>query len=254
MTSSSQARRGRRASTPAPPDRSARVSVRQATGLSGVATVGVTGPDGITQTYHAYFARRAHSDEFNGTAVGPQWTWIRPDPANEQVTGGSLTITAEHADLIGNTNNARNIPRAARARELADRVEADVHHPAARGDATGRDHRLPRRRQLPQARLGAQRQRRAARRDDRGQSLGLPGDFRCSQRCRRRGYSETPSGCGWSSTALATRATTQPTARTSRRYTTPARAIKVGLFAHNGPVTSSHLKVSFEYFQVHNTR
>jgi hypothetical protein len=34
------------------------VSVRQATGLSGVATVGVTGPDGITQTYHAYFARR----------------------------------------------------------------------------------------------------------------------------------------------------------------------------------------------------
>src|SRR5450755_2542545 len=178
MTSSSQARRGRRASTPAPPDPSARVSVRQATGLSGVATVGVTGPDGITQTYHAHFARRAHSDEFNGTAVGPQWTWIRPDPADEPVAGGSLTITPEHADLIGNTNNARNIPRAARARELADRVEADVHH---------------------------------------------------------------TSGCGWSSTALDTRPTTQPTARTSRRYTTPARAIKVGLFAFASAVPRSVL-------------
>ena len=91
------------------PDRGATLAVRQAAGVPGSATVTETGPDGITLTYTVYFARRARSDEFSGTAVGPQWTWIRQDPANEHVSGGSLVITPETGDLAGTTNNARNI-------------------------------------------------------------------------------------------------------------------------------------------------
>jgi beta-glucosidase len=91
------------------PDPSASVQVSQATGVPGTATVTSTGPDGVVSTYHVYFARRAQSDEFSGTAVGPQWTWIRQDPATEQVSSGALRITPEQGDLAGTTNTARNI-------------------------------------------------------------------------------------------------------------------------------------------------
>ncbi|MBV9327512.1 MAG: glycoside hydrolase family 3 C-terminal domain-containing protein, partial [Chloroflexi bacterium] len=90
------------------PDPSATVSVTQASAVPGLATVTVTGPDGITQTYRVYFAHRARSDEFSGTSVGPQWTWVRQDPANEQVAGGALTITPEQGDLGGTNPPARN--------------------------------------------------------------------------------------------------------------------------------------------------
>ena len=63
----------------------------------------------MTLTYTVHFAPPASSDEFNGTDVGPQWTWIRQNPANEQVSGGSLQITPETGDLAGTTNTARNI-------------------------------------------------------------------------------------------------------------------------------------------------
>jgi beta-glucosidase len=93
----------------ASPDRFATVDVTQASSVPGHATVTVTGPDGITLTYTVYFAHRARSDEFSGTSVGPQWTWIRQDPASEQVGGGALTITAEQGDLSGTNQPARNI-------------------------------------------------------------------------------------------------------------------------------------------------
>jgi alpha-glucuronidase len=63
----------------------------------------------VTTTYNVYFARRATGDEFNGSDVGPQWTWIRQDPTAEQVTNHSLVITPETGDLAGSTNTARNI-------------------------------------------------------------------------------------------------------------------------------------------------
>ena len=91
------------------PDPSATVNVTQASGVPGHATVTVTGPDGIAQTYTVYFAHRARSDDFSGTSVGPQWTWIRQDPANEQVSGGALTITPDQGDLGGINPPARNI-------------------------------------------------------------------------------------------------------------------------------------------------
>jgi beta-glucosidase len=91
------------------PDPSATVNMTQASGVPGRSTVTVTGPDGITQTYTVYFAHRARSDEFSGTSVGPQWTWIRQNQANEQVSGGALTITPEQGDLSGTNPPARNI-------------------------------------------------------------------------------------------------------------------------------------------------
>ncbi len=90
-------------------DPGATVSVTQAGGVPGHANVTVTGPDGITLTYTVYFAHRARSEEFSGTTVGPQWTWLRQDPANEQVSGAGLTITPEQGDLGGTNPPARNV-------------------------------------------------------------------------------------------------------------------------------------------------
>ncbi len=91
------------------PDRTATVQVSQASAVPGHATATVTGPDGIAQTYTVYFAHRARSDDFNGSSVGPQWTWLRQDPSSEQVSGGALTITPEQGDLSGANPPARNV-------------------------------------------------------------------------------------------------------------------------------------------------
>jgi beta-glucosidase len=91
------------------PDRSAKVAITQPTAVPGTGTIAITGPDDVTTTYTVYFAHRARSDSFNGSDVGPQWTWIRQDPANEHVGDGSLTITPETGDLAGTTNTAKNI-------------------------------------------------------------------------------------------------------------------------------------------------
>jgi beta-glucosidase len=91
------------------PDSTATVDVTQASGVPGHATVTVTGPDGITQTYTVYFAHRARSDDFSGTSVGPQWVWLRHDPANERVSDGALTITPAQGDLSGTNPPARNV-------------------------------------------------------------------------------------------------------------------------------------------------
>ncbi len=91
------------------PDPSASVQITQATSVPGDASVDVTGPDGITFTYTEYFAHPALSDDLNGTTVGPQWTWIRQEPANEHVSSGSLVITPEQGDLTGTDNLARNV-------------------------------------------------------------------------------------------------------------------------------------------------
>ena len=91
------------------PDSSAVVAVTQPSAVPGSGTVAVTGPDGITTTYTVNFAFPAASDEFDGTDVGPQWSFVRRDSGNEQVSGGSLTINAQPGDITGTTNNAENI-------------------------------------------------------------------------------------------------------------------------------------------------
>jgi beta-glucosidase len=89
--------------------RTGTVHVTQASGIPGVATVTSTGPDGIVATYTVNFARAASSDEFNGATLDPKWTVVRPDPANQTVGGGALTITPEAGDLVTTSNNAKNL-------------------------------------------------------------------------------------------------------------------------------------------------
>jgi regulation of enolase protein 1 (concanavalin A-like superfamily) len=101
-----------RATHPPPVSASARtgtVHVTQASGIPGVATVTSTGPDGIVATYTVNFARAASSDEFNGATLDPKWTVVRPDPANQTVGGGALTVTPEAGDLVTTSNNAKNL-------------------------------------------------------------------------------------------------------------------------------------------------
>jgi hypothetical protein len=54
----------------------------------------------------------AYSDEFNGTAPGAGWTFVRPDPA-VTVAGGELRWPVQGADLTGASNNAGVLLRAA---------------------------------------------------------------------------------------------------------------------------------------------
>ncbi len=62
-------------------DPSAGVVVTQAAGVPGSATIVSTGADGTPYTYTVNFAYPLQSDEFNGSAPGPQWTLDaqRPD-------------------------------------------------------------------------------------------------------------------------------------------------------------------------------
>ncbi len=48
---------------------------------------------------------RTASDEFDGSALSPGWTWVREDTA-ATVSGGALTWPTEAADLTGTSNNA----------------------------------------------------------------------------------------------------------------------------------------------------
>jgi beta-glucosidase len=89
------------------PDPLARVRIAQTGSVPGTATVRVTGPDGMTSTYKVYFARHARSDEFAGGVLGPQWSWIRHDPAREFFSRGALVIAPRQG--AGDINGVRNI-------------------------------------------------------------------------------------------------------------------------------------------------
>jgi beta-glucosidase len=89
--------------------RTGAVRVSQAAGVPGEASVTSTGPDGIVATYTVHFATAASGDEFDGAALDPKWTVVRPNPANLAVGGGSLTITPQAGDLVTTTNTAANM-------------------------------------------------------------------------------------------------------------------------------------------------
>jgi beta-glucosidase len=90
-------------------DPTASVVVTQTAGVPGSATIVSTGADGTPYTYTVNFAYPLQSDEFNGSAPGPQWTWVRNDPTAESESGGTLDITAQAGDLNAGTNTAKNL-------------------------------------------------------------------------------------------------------------------------------------------------
>jgi regulation of enolase protein 1 (concanavalin A-like superfamily) len=89
----------------------ASVAVTQAAAVPGTARITVTGEDGVPATYEVNFAHPARSDDFAGTTLGPQWSWVREDPATHSLTSrpGSLVITPGVGDLSATTNTARNL-------------------------------------------------------------------------------------------------------------------------------------------------
>jgi len=90
-------------------DPNATVTITQAAGVPGTAKVVSTGADGTPYTYTVNFAYPLQSDEFGGSAPGPQWSWVRNDPSGESESGGALNIQAQTGDLNAGTNTAKNL-------------------------------------------------------------------------------------------------------------------------------------------------
>jgi arabinan endo-1,5-alpha-L-arabinosidase len=54
------------------------------------------------------------SDEFNGTALSPQWSWVRqPAPGTYGLQNGTFRFDTQNADLYVDTNNASVLTEAA---------------------------------------------------------------------------------------------------------------------------------------------
>src|SRR5207302_1819050 len=71
----------------------------------------------------------ALSDEFDGTALRPQWTWIRPPATTDYVVGGGiLRFNTQAADLFEDTNNASILTEATPAGDyiVETRVKLDL--------------------------------------------------------------------------------------------------------------------------------
>ena len=88
------------------------VDITQAKGIPGTAVVNLI--DNITlekNIYYVNFDVKSSGDEFNSTAIGKQWEWVRENQANHSLSKkiGSLTITSEKGDVSEGSNNARNI-------------------------------------------------------------------------------------------------------------------------------------------------
>jgi arabinan endo-1,5-alpha-L-arabinosidase len=75
---------------------------------------------GDKSTYHAPNARDDRpgdilwSDTFDGSSIGPDWSWVRqPAPETYGVDGGLLTMQTQAADLFEGSNSASVLTRAA---------------------------------------------------------------------------------------------------------------------------------------------
>ena len=66
------------------------------------------------------------SDEFDGTALGPQWTWVRaPAPQTYAVGGGVLRFDTQAGDLSNDTNSASVLTEPAPTHDYV--VQTQVH-------------------------------------------------------------------------------------------------------------------------------
>ena len=90
-------------------------TVRGGAGPSDQPMPGPAAQPGQRTLYHAHPVQDPHpgqpysalSDDFSGTALGPQWTWIRPpDPSTYSVSGGALSWQTQNADLHPESSGA----------------------------------------------------------------------------------------------------------------------------------------------------
>jgi beta-glucosidase len=88
------------------------VETEQAESVPGTALITLsdkTIPE--TDEYVVNFGFESVSDEFENTAPGEQWSWVREDKTNWSLTEspGYLVITSQEGDIQGSSNDARNI-------------------------------------------------------------------------------------------------------------------------------------------------
>ncbi len=84
------------------------VAVEQAESVPGSAVVTLT--DYVTlehRTYSVLFGTKAKGDEFK--TLGPQWSWVRENPANWSLKNGAVAITSAKGALADDNNDAENI-------------------------------------------------------------------------------------------------------------------------------------------------
>ena len=84
----------------------------QAKSLPGTAVITLT--DNVTgeeDIYKVNFGFKSVNDEFEGTTLGEQWSWVRENNANWSLSEspGHLVITSQKGDIQGASNNAENI-------------------------------------------------------------------------------------------------------------------------------------------------
>jgi hypothetical protein len=95
-----------------PVDPATGVETLQAKGVPGTALITLN--DYITvdkKEYSVNFGVKSVSDEFNNNTSGHQWSWVRENKDNWNLSKvpGSLTIKGQKGDIIGATNTAENI-------------------------------------------------------------------------------------------------------------------------------------------------
>ena len=70
------------------------------------------------------------SDEFDGTALGSQWSWVRPPAAGSyRVGGGNFTFDTQAADLFEGSNNASVLTAVAPADDYVVETRVRVNYP-----------------------------------------------------------------------------------------------------------------------------
>ncbi len=102
--------------TAASADSAAVITVEQAAGVPGVATITVSNNGAPETVYKVTFGTFiAGSDEFDGASLDSKWSFVREDAANWsfEKKPGSVTITSQRGDLQGTnnttSNNAKNL-------------------------------------------------------------------------------------------------------------------------------------------------
>ena len=72
------------------------------------------------------------SDEFDGTALGPQWSWVRPPgPGTFGVGGGNFQFNTQAADLFVDSNNASVLIEDAPLRDYLVETRVNLNVPAS---------------------------------------------------------------------------------------------------------------------------
>ncbi len=94
------------------PNADVSVNVKQAESVPGTAIITMT--DNVTiekSLYNVNFGTPSVKDEFKGSSLGDQWTWVRENSSNWSLTkkSGSLVIAGAEGDIVESNNNAENV-------------------------------------------------------------------------------------------------------------------------------------------------